>query len=74
MRPRTGPSKLSWGAIEQGGCRTPPSRSRLEAMTNLAEVLTHPQRALPIVRVAAHMAWTGQVGEAYSMIVTGAFA
>jgi tellurite resistance protein len=26
-------------------------------MTKIAEVLTQPQRALPIVRVAAHMAW-----------------
>jgi hypothetical protein len=26
-------------------------------MTKLAEVLAKPERALPIVRVAAHMAW-----------------
>ncbi len=26
-------------------------------MTNLSDVLARPQRALPIVRVAAHMAW-----------------
>jgi len=26
-------------------------------MPNLSEILTQPQRALPVVRVAAHMAW-----------------